>query len=437
MFVDKAKVYVKGGDGGDGIVAFRREKYVPEGGPAGGDGGKGADVIFRVDEGLRTLMDFRYQRHFKAPRGEKGRNKSQNGANAENMIVRIPPGTVVIDDDTQEVIADLTRHGQQVVVARGGRGGRGNIRFATPNNPAPELAEHGEEGQERWVVLELKVMADIGLVGFPSVGKSTLLSVVSAAKPKIGAYHFTTITPNLGVVDVGDGRSFVMADLPGLIEGAHEGVGLGHEFLRHVERTRLIIHVIDMAGSEGRDPFDDWQKINAELDQYNAELAKRPQIIVANKMDIPEAADNLEEFRKQIGEIHPELEILEMSSLTRQGVQEVLYKAADLLDQIPEEPAVEEVAEQTERKIYKLDKKEDNSFTIRRENEMFVVESETIERMMKRMQLNTHEAILKLARTLRHMGVDEQLRKRGAEDGTIVRIGDFEFEFVEGSSYYY
>ncbi|HEY4390105.1 MAG TPA: GTPase ObgE [Paenibacillus sp.] len=437
MFVDKAKVYVKGGDGGDGIVAFRREKYVPEGGPAGGDGGKGADVIFRVDEGLRTLMDFRYQRHFKATRGEKGRNKSQHGANAENMIVRIPPGTVIIDDDTQEVIADLTRHGQQVVVARGGRGGRGNIRFATPNNPAPELAEHGEEGQERWVVLELKVMADVGLVGFPSVGKSTLLSVVSAAKPKIGAYHFTTITPNLGVVDVGDGRSFVMADLPGLIEGAHEGIGLGHEFLRHVERTRLIVHVVDMAGSEGRDPFDDWQKINAELEQYNPELAKRPQIIVANKMDIPEATDNLKEFRKQIGEINPELEILEMSSLTRQGVQDVLYKAADLLDQIPEAPAVEEVAEQTERKIYKLDKKEDNSFTIRRENETFVVESEKIDRMMKRMQLNTHEAILKLARTLRHMGVDEELRKRGAEDGTIVRIGDFEFEFVEGSSYYY
>lgn len=437
MFVDKAKIYVKGGDGGDGIVAFRREKYVPEGGPAGGDGGKGADIIFRVDEGLRTLMDFRYQRHFKAPRGEKGRNKSQNGANAENMIVRIPPGTVIIDDDTQEVIADLTRHGQQVVVAKGGRGGRGNIRFATPNNPAPELAENGEEGEERWIVLELKVMADVGLVGFPSVGKSTLLSVVSAAKPKIGAYHFTTITPNLGVVDVGDGRSFVMADLPGLIEGAHEGVGLGHEFLRHVERTRLIIHVVDMAGSEGRDPFDDWQKINAELEQYNAELASRPQIIVANKMDIPEAADNLKEFRDQVRKIHPDLEILEMSSLTRQGVQELLYKTADLLDQIPDAPAVEEVAEQTERKIYKLDKKEDNSFTIRRENETFVVESEKIERMMKRMQLNSHEAILKLARTLRHMGVDDELRKRGAEDGTIVRIGDFEFEFVEGSSYYY
>ena len=437
MFVDKAKIYVKGGDGGDGIVAFRREKYVPEGGPAGGDGGKGGDVIFRVDEGLRTLMDFRYQRHFKAQRGEKGRNKSQHGANAENMIVRVPPGTVVIDDDTQEVLADLMRHGQQIIVARGGRGGRGNIRFATPNNPAPELAEHGEEGEERWVVLELKVMADVGLVGFPSVGKSTLLSVVSAAKPKIGAYHFTTITPNLGVVEVGEGRSFVMADLPGLIEGAHEGVGLGHEFLRNVERTRLIIHVVDMAGSEGRDPFDDWQKINDELRQYNADLEHRPQIVAANKMDMPESAENLEKFRKQVSEVRGDLEIMPISSLTRQGVQELVYRAADLLDQIPEAPAIEEVTELEERKIYKLDKREDEGFTIRRENETFIVESVKIERMMKRMQLNSHDAILKLARTLRHMGVDEELRKRGAKDGTPVRIGDFEFEFVEGSSYYY
>lgn len=437
MFVDKAKIYVKGGDGGDGIVAFRREKYVPEGGPAGGDGGKGGDVIFRVDEGLRTLMDFRYQRHFKAQKGEKGRNKSQHGANAENMVVRVPPGTVIIDDDTQEVLADLTRHGQQIVVARGGRGGRGNIRFATPNNPAPELAEHGEEGEERWIVLELKVMADVGLVGFPSVGKSTLLSVVSSAKPKIGAYHFTTITPNLGVVEVGEGRSFVMADLPGLIEGAHEGVGLGHEFLRHVERTRLIIHVVDMAGSEGRDPFEDWQKINDELRQYNADLEKRPQIVAANKMDMPESAENLEQFRKQVSEVRGDLEIMPISSLTRQGVQELLYRVADLLDQIPE-PNIEEVTELEERKIYKLDKREDDeSFTIRRENEMFIVESVKIERMMKRMQLNSHDAILKLARTLRHMGVDEELRKRGAKDGTLVRIGDFEFEFVEGSSYYY
>ncbi|MEK4512441.1 GTPase ObgE [Paenibacillus anaericanus] len=436
MFVDKAKIYVKGGDGGDGLVAFRREKYVPEGGPAGGDGGKGGDVIFQVDEGLRTLMDFRYQRHFKGDRGIKGRNKSQHGANAEKMIVRIPPGTIIIDDDTQEVIADMTRHGQQVVVAKGGRGGRGNTRFATPNNTAPEIAEHGEEGQERWIVLELKVMADVGLVGFPSVGKSTLLSVVSAAQPKIGAYHFTTITPNLGVVEVSEGRSFVMADLPGLIEGAHEGVGLGHEFLRHVERTRVIIHVVDMSGSEGRDPFDDWEKINAELRQYNADLENRPQIVAANKMDMPDSADNLVKFREQVSKVRPDLEILPISSLTRQGVQELLYRAADLLDQIPEAPAIEEVTEINERKIYTLDEGEDEGFTIRRENETFIVESVKIERMMKRMQLNTHDAILKLARTLRHMGVDEELRKRGAKDGTLVQIADFEFEFVEGSSYY-
>ncbi|MEK3879490.1 GTPase ObgE [Paenibacillus sp. FSL M7-0420] len=435
MFVDKAKIYVKGGDGGDGLVAFRREKYVPDGGPAGGDGGRGGDVIFRVDEGLRTLMDFRYQRHFKADKGIKGRNKSQHGANADHMIVRIPPGTVLIDDDTQEILADMTRHGQQVVVARGGRGGRGNTRFATANNTAPELAENGEEGQERYIVMELKVMADVGLVGFPSVGKSTLLSVVSAAQPKIGAYHFTTITPNLGVVDVGDGRSFVMADLPGLIEGASEGVGLGHEFLRHVERTRIIIHVVDMSGSEGRDPFEDWVLINDELKQYNAALIDRPQIVAANKMDMPDSEENLASFRERVAELRPDLEIMPISSLTRQGVQELLYRATDILDSIPVAPVVEEVAGK-ERKVYKLEAEEDNSFTITRDNEAFVVNSPRIERMIKRMQLSTHDAILRLARTLRHMGVDAELRRRGAVEGTIVRIADFEFEFVENSSYY-
>ncbi|ANA81430.1 GTPase ObgE [Paenibacillus glucanolyticus] len=436
MFVDKAKVYVKGGDGGDGLIAFRREKYVPEGGPAGGDGGKGGDVIFRVDEGLRTLMDFRYQKHFKAKRGEKGRNKSQHGANADSTIVRIPPGTILTDDDTGEVIGDLTRHGQQVVVARGGRGGRGNIRFATPNNPAPELAENGEEGEERFVTMELKVMADVGLVGFPSVGKSTLLSVVSAAQPKIGAYHFTTITPNLGMVDVGDGRNFVMADLPGLIEGAHEGVGLGHEFLRHVERTRIIIHVVDMAGTEGRDPFEDWEKINDEIRLYNPLLIERPQIVAANKMDMPEAEEYLAAFKEKIKEIRPDIEIMPISSLTRQGIQELLYRTIDVLESIPDEPTVEEVTEVSERKVYKFKAQNDNSFTVTRDNEMYVVHSERIERMLKRMQMNSHDAILKLARTMRHMGIDEELRKRGATEGTIVRIGDFEFEFVEGSSYY-
>ncbi|MCQ6560874.1 GTPase ObgE [Paenibacillus mendelii] len=439
MFVDKAKIFVKGGNGGDGIVSYRREKYVPEGGPAGGDGGKGADVIFRVDEGLRTLMDFRYQKHFKGERGERGKVKSMHGANAEKMIVRIPPGTIILDEDTQEIIADMTRHGQEVVVARGGRGGRGNARFATSSNPAPGFAENGEEGQERWVILELKVMADVGLVGFPSVGKSTLLSVVSAATPKIGAYHFTTLTPNLGVVDVGDGRSFVMADLPGLIEGAHEGVGLGHDFLRHVERTRVILHVVDMSGSEGRDPFEDWIKINDELRQYNPLLAERPQIIVANKMDMPDSDEQLAMFREQLAEHDTDIQydIVPMSSLTKQGVQELLYKAADLLETVPEMPLIEEVRDVAERKVYTLEKQEDQSFTIRRENESFVVESESIERFIKRVNLNSYDAIMRFARTMRKMGLDDALRKAGAKDGSLILIGDFSFEFFEGSDYMY
>ncbi|MEK3882698.1 GTPase ObgE [Paenibacillus sp. PL2-23] len=437
MFVDKAKIFVKGGDGGDGIVSFRREKYVENGGPAGGDGGNGGDLIFRVDEGLRTLMDFRYQKHFKAERGERGKVKGMHGASAEDTIVRIPPGTVIIDDDSGEIIADMTRHGQQVVVAKGGRGGRGNIRFATATNPAPYISENGEEGQERWVVLEMKVMADIGLVGFPSVGKSTLLSVVSGAKPKIGAYHFTTITPNLGVVEVGDGRSFVMADLPGLIEGAHEGVGLGHEFLRHVERTRVIIHVVDMAASEGRDPFDDWQKINAELRLYNAKLAERPQIIAANKMDMPEAEEQLAFFKEQLEALGEERvhQIVPISSLTKQGIQELLYKAADLLDTIAVNAEVEEVKEIEERKVYSYEKKEDITFTIHREDEIFVVESEGIARMMKRMNLNSYDAVMRFARTMRRLGVDDALRKAGAKDGDMVQVADFAFEFFEGSDY--
>ncbi|WP_284637911.1 GTPase ObgE [Paenibacillus silviterrae] len=431
MFVDKAKIYVKGGDGGDGLVAFRREKYVPEGGPAGGDGGDGGDVIFRVDEGLRTLVDFRYQKHFKATRGEKGRNKSQHGANADDMIVRVPPGTVVIDDDTQETIADLTRHGQEVVIAKGGRGGRGNTRFATANNPAPEIAENGEEGQERWVVLELKVMADAGLVGFPSVGKSTLLSVVSGARPKIGAYHFTTLTPNLGVVDVGDGRSFVLADLPGLIEGAHEGVGLGHEFLRHVERTRIIVHVVDMAATDGRDPFEDWQKINEELKLYNAQLEDRPQLVVANKMDMPEAEEHLAEFQRRLSEQRPDITVYPISAVARKGVQELMYKIADLLETIPETPHVEEVTEVQERKVYRLEKKEDDDFTIKRDNDVFVIESPSIEKLIKRTNFSTHESVMRFARILRKKGIDQALRERGAEHGQTIRIGDFEFEFVE------
>ncbi|WP_270164628.1 GTPase ObgE [Paenibacillus sp. SYP-B4298] len=438
MFVDKAKIFVKGGNGGDGLISFRRELYVPEGGPAGGDGGRGGNVIFRVDEGLRTLMDFRYQKHFKAPRGEKGKVKGMHGAGADDLVVRIPPGTILVDDDSQEIIADLTRHGQEVIVAKGGRGGRGNIRFATPSNPAPYISENGEEGEERWITMELKVMADVGLVGFPSVGKSTMLSVVSAARPKIGAYHFTTLTPNLGVVDVGDSRSFVMADLPGLIEGAHEGIGLGHEFLRHVERTRVIIHVVDMAASEGRDPFEDWLKINEELEKYNPKLAERPQIIAANKMDMPDAEELLELFKQQLAE-HPggdSYQIVPVSSLTKQGIQELLYKAADMLDAIPEAPLVEEVKETGERKVFKFNKKdEEASFTVRYDEGIYVVESENIEKFIHRNNLNSYDEVMRFARIMRKMGVDNALRKAGAKDGDLVRIGDFGFEFFEGSDY--
>lgn len=443
MFVDKAKIFVKGGDGGDGLISFRREKYVENGGPYGGDGGKGGDLILRVDEGLRTLMDFRYQKHFKAARGERGKVKGMHGASAEDMIVRIPPGTVITDEETGEVLADMTRHGQEVVIAKGGRGGRGNMRFATPTNPAPYIAENGEPGEERWIILEMKVMADVGLVGFPSVGKSTLLSVVSGARPKIGAYHFTTITPNLGVVEVGDGRSFVMADLPGLIEGAHEGIGLGHEFLRHVERTKVIIHVVDMAAVDGRDPFDDWIKINKELRLYNEKLAERPQIIAANKMDMDEAKENLPHFIEQLKQFDPDNEhvIVEISSLTKEGINELLYKAADVLDKVEQQLAEQkeqELAtnEKSERKVFKyVGKKDEPKFKVSRYNEDYVVESEEIERYMRRFNMNSYDAVMRFARMLRNMGVDEALRKLGARDGDTVHIGDFTFEFFEGSDY--
>lgn len=429
MFVDQVKIYVKGGDGGNGMVAFRREKYVPKGGPAGGDGGKGADVVFEVDEGLRTLMDFRYQRHFKAPRGENGMSKNQHGKNAEDMVVKVPPGTVVIDDDTKEVIADLTEHGQRVVVAKGGRGGRGNTRFATPANPAPEICEKGEPGEERYVVLELKLLADVGLVGFPSVGKSTLLSVVSRARPKIADYHFTTIDPNLGVVETEDGRSFVMADLPGLIEGAHQGVGLGHQFLRHIERTRVIVHVIDMSASEGRDPYEDYVTINNELKEYNLRLTERPQIIVANKMDIPEAHENLKRFKEKLQEDYP---VFPISAATREGIRELLFAIADKLEETPEFPLHDAEEKQgVHRVVYKYERPEEE-FTITRDPDgAFVLSGAKIEKLFKMTDFTRDESIRRFARQMRSLGVDEALRAKGAKDGDTVRLLDYEFEFIE------
>ncbi|HAB7642980.1 TPA_asm: GTPase ObgE [Listeria monocytogenes] len=429
MFVDQVKIYVKAGNGGDGMVAFRREKFVPNGGPAGGDGGKGADVVFVVDEGLRTLVDFRFKRIFKAEHGEHGMSKSMHGRGAEDLVVKVPQGTIVKDIDTGEIIADLVAHGQRAVIAKAGRGGRGNKRFATPANPAPELSENGEPGQERNVQLELKVLADVGLVGFPSVGKSTLLSVVSAARPKIAAYHFTTIVPNLGMVDAGDGRSFVMADLPGLIEGASQGVGLGHQFLRHIERTRVILHVIDMSGSEGRVPYEDYMAINNELEQYNLRLMERPQIIVANKMDMPDAEENLNEFKTKIAEDIP---VFPISAVTKTGLRELLLAIADKLETTPEFPLNEILEQEDEDTVLYKYVAEEPDFEISREPDgTFVLSGAKIERLFTMTNFERDASISRFARQLRAMGVDEALRKRGAKDGDIVRLLDYEFEFMD------
>lgn len=430
MFVDQAKISLKAGDGGNGITAYRREKYVPFGGPAGGDGGKGASVVFEVDEGLRTLLDFRYQRHFKASKGENGQSSNMHGKNAEDLVLKVPPGTIIKNVETDEVLADLVEDGQRAVVAKGGRGGRGNSRFATPRNPAPDFSEKGEPGEELDVSLELKLLADVGLVGFPSVGKSTLLSIVSKAKPKIGAYHFTTIKPNLGVVSTPDQRSFVMADLPGLIEGASDGVGLGHQFLRHVERTKVIVHMIDMSGSEGREPIEDYKVINQELAAYEQRLEDRPQIVVANKMDLPESQDNLILFKEEIGEDVP---VIPVSTITRDNIDQLLYAIADKLEEYKDVDFTVEEEESVgiNRVLYKHTPSQDK-FTISRDDDgAYVVSGNAIERMFKMTDFNSDPAVRRFARQMRSMGIDDALRERGCKNGDIVRILGGEFEFVE------
>lgn len=422
MFVDEVKVYVKAGDGGNGIAAFRREKYVPRGGPAGGDGGKGGDIVLQVDEGLQTLMDFRYNRHFKANKGENGMNKGKHGKGAPALMLRVPPGTMIYDDDTDQLLADLTEHEEEAVIAKGGRGGRGNMRFATSSNPAPRLAENGEPGEEINIRLELKLLADVGLVGFPSVGKSTLLSVVSAARPKIADYHFTTLAPNLGVVEIDMNYSFVMADLPGLIEGAHEGVGLGHQFLRHIERTRLIVHLVDMASIEGRDPYDDYVKINEELHQYSDALSDKKQIIVANKMDMPEAEKNLEQFKQKLQD---DTSVFPISAVTKEGLKELLYEIAEQLERIPKVVALEDavvIEHEEEQKPFIISRAPDGTLEL---------SGEQVERMFQMTNFTSEEGMQRFARQLRRLGVDEALREHGAVDGDIVRLLDFEFEFID------
>ncbi|MCC9822481.1 GTPase ObgE, partial [Streptococcus agalactiae] len=390
---------------------------------------------FKVNEGLRTLMDFRYNRNFKAKAGEKGMTKGMHGRGAEDLIVSLPPGTTVRDATTGKVITDLVEHDQEFVVARGGRGGRGNIRFATPRNPAPEIAENGEPGEERELQLELKILADVGLVGFPSVGKSTLLSVVSAAKPKIGAYHFTTIVPNLGMVRTKSGDSFAMADLPGLIEGASQGVGLGTQFLRHIERTRVILHVIDMSASEGRDPYDDYVSINNELETYNLRLMERPQIIVANKMDMPDSEENLAAFKEKLAANYDEFDdmpmIFPISSLAHQGLENLMDATAELLANTEEFLLYDETDMQEDEAYYGFNEDE-RPFEITRDDDAtWVLYGDKLEKLFVMTNMERDESIMKFARQLRGMGVDEALRERGAKDGDIVRIGNFEFEFVD------
>lgn len=423
MFYDQARIYVKGGDGGSGAVAFRREKYVPEGGPSGGDGGRGGSVIFVADEGLRTLVDFRYKRHYKAERGEHGQGKNMHGKSGEDLVLRIPMGTLVKDADNGEVLADLTEHGQRVVVARGGRGGRGNARFISNANKAPTLSENGEPGIERWLVLELKLLADVGLVGFPNVGKSTIISRVSAAKPKIADYHFTTLVPNLGVVELEDGISFVIADIPGLIEGAHTGAGLGHDFLRHTERTKLILHVLDISGSEERDPLEDFKIIQEELRLYRTRLDERPVLVVANKMDLSGAEENLKRLHSELGE---QSKIYPVSAVTGEGLATLLY---DISVMLPNLPVPELELHQVEHRLNQM--REEDRFTLNREDEIFVVKGKEIERHLAMTNFESEEGLHRFQKILNVMGIDDALLAQGIKIGDKVKIGDFEFEWEE------
>ncbi len=423
MFVDEVEIKVEAGAGGDGCTAFRREKYIPMGGPYGGNGGHGASIIFKVDEGLHTLLDLRYQKTIKGQKGENGRGKNQHGAHAPDLIIKVPLGTVVTDLDTNLIIADLSKKDATAVIAEGGRGGRGNTAFKTQTNTAPNYSEKGEEGEKKNLKVEVKMLADVGLVGLPSVGKSTIISCVSRSKPKIAAYHFTTLNPNLGVVKATNGTSFVMADLPGLIEGASKGEGLGDKFLRHIERTSLIAHVIDMSGSEGRNPYDDYLTINKELASFDEKLMKKPQIIIANKMDLPQAKDNLSKFKEKVS-----TEIFEVSAATNTGLQKVVDYLAERLSKIQQEPLYND-NEIESHILYKFQKEE--PYTITKEDDVWVISGKEVERIFKMTKFTSDEAIYRFAKKLRRMGIDDKLEKMGAKEGDQVRILDFYFDYKQ------
>ena len=421
MFIDEVEIKVIAGSGGDGCTAFRREKYVSMGGPFGGNGGSGSSIIFEVDTGLHTLIDLRYMKTIKGEKGENGSGKNQHGKNSNDVIIKVPQGTVVTDLDTGLIIADMKDKDSKVVVAEGGRGGRGNSAFKTQNNPCPSFSENGEPGEEKLLKLELKLLADVGLVGLPSVGKSTFLSKVSKAKPKIAEYHFTTLSPNLGVCQTIDKRSFVIADLPGLIEGAHEGLGLGDKFLRHIERTKVIAHIVDMSGIEGRNPYEDFVIINNELAKFSEKLAKKPMIVIANKMDMEVSEKNLEEFKKKV-----DCEVFPMSAINSQGLDKILLALADKVDSINSEPLIEET-EYLSHVLYKFKKEE--PYEIIKENNYFVIKGQEVEKLFKMTKFSSEEGILRFAKTLRKMGIDDKLEKMGAMEGDIVKILDFSFEY--------
>lgn len=435
IFVDQTKIEVQAGKGGDGMVAFRHEKFVPNGGPSGGDGGRGGSIIFVADNGLRTLMDFRYRRKFKAANGENGRIKDQYGKAGKDLYLKVPVGTTVYDFNTNEEIGDLVKNGQKLVVARGGRGGRGNIHFATSVNTAPEIAENGAPGEDRVLRLELKMLADVGLVGFPSVGKSTLLSVVTKAKPKIAAYSFTTLTPNLGMVILPDGRDFSMADLPGLIAGASRGVGLGIEFLRHVERTKVILHLVSMDPNNGRVAVEDYQTIRHELANYSTDLTKKRELIVATQMDLPGADKKLAAFRQDLKKRGIETPVYAISSVTHHGIKELMQNTANLIAeeekrQAQTQPKAAPEARKVKEYRFKAPKK--NEFTVEKIAEhQFVIKGQALEELVAMTNLDYEDGIMRLARQLKHLGVDDALRKKGAVDGDDVAIGDFNFEFIQ------
>ena len=425
MFIDEVNILVRSGKGGDGKVAFRREKYVPKGGPAGGNGGKGGSIIFQADEGKSTLTDLKYQKHVFAKDGEPGKNKNMAGKDAEDVIVMVPIGTIIYNEKTNEVLADLTKHGEQSLIAKGGRGGRGNTAFANSRNKAPKFQENGELGQELDLRVELKLLADVGLIGFPSVGKSTLITILSKASPKIGDYPFTTITPNLGVVEYAGVQPFVLADMPGLIEGAHQGAGLGIQFLKHIERTRVLLHMVDMSPSSLRDPYQDYQTINNELEKYEFDLLKRPQIIVASKMDEDGAEARLKEFKDKLPK---DTKIYPISAMTNQNLKELVFETKALLDQTPFFYEKQEVVEEYVEYHFE----EEKDIEIRRtKDDTYNVTGALIEKTYRQRSLATDENIQAFLAKLRKAGLDQLLRESGAKNGDTIIIYDLEFEFVE------